>query len=306
MTLRFTVLASGSSGNATYLEANDLGILLDIGLGPRELATRLGKIGASWDDVHAVLLTHTHTDHWNDRTFMQLRSRRIPIYCHASHSRRLGAACDAFAGMRSAKLIRHYKAETAFELPSGIRCQPLPLSHDGGATFGFRLETAASLFHRSWAIGYLADLGCWDAQLVAALVDVDLLALEFNHDVEMEQSSGRTANLIARVVGDEGHLSNEQAAQFLEEVLRCSTPGRLKHLIQLHLSRECNTPELAARVARTTLGRLGFDPVLHTASQYDPSPTFAIGMPAAEAPPNSGFTGNSRIPHPNGRLKHGR
>src|SRR5262249_50756581 len=75
MTLRFTVLASGSSGNATYLHANDLGILLDIGLGPRELTNRLAQIGASWRDIHCVLLTHTHTDHWSDRTIMQLRDR---------------------------------------------------------------------------------------------------------------------------------------------------------------------------------------------------------------------------------------
>lgn len=293
MSLRFTVLGSGSSGNAMYLHANDLGILLDIGLGPRELAARLRPIGVGWDDIHAVLLTHTHTDHWNERTIVQLRDRRIPIYCHSGHSRRLGADCAPFAAMRSAKLIRLYKSDTPFELPSGICCHPLSLSHDSGATFGFRLESAASLFHPAWALGYVADLGCWDAKLVAALADVDLLALEFNHDLEMEQSSGRAASLIARVVGDEGHLSNDQAAELLEQVVRCSTPGRLRHLIQLHLSRECNTPELAARVARTVLGRLGALAELHTASQYGPSPTFEIGVSQYPAAHNGHSTGKS-------------
>ena len=293
MTLRFTVLASGSSGNATYLHANDMGILLDIGLGPRELANRLAQIGASWRDIHCVLLTHTHTDHWSDRTIMQLRDRRIPIYCHAGHSRRLGGASAAFAAMRAARLIRYYQGGTPFDLPSGIRCHPLSLSHDGGATFGFRLESAASLFHSSWAIGYLADLGCWDAQLVAALADLDLLALEFNHDLEMEHTSGRAASLIARVVGDEGHLSNTQAAAFLEQVVRCSSPGRLRHIVQLHLSRECNTPEIAAQVARTVLDRLGAQARLHTASQHEPGPTLEIGVAPAPATHNGHYTGNS-------------
>ena len=63
MAVRFTVLASGSGGNASFLEAGDFGLLLDIGLGPRQLAKRLAAAGAGWSRVRAVLLTHTHSDH---------------------------------------------------------------------------------------------------------------------------------------------------------------------------------------------------------------------------------------------------
>ena len=62
---RFTVLASGSSGNSSLLEVDGFGLLLDIGLGPRQLASRLITSGRSWQNVQAVLLTHTHGDHWN-------------------------------------------------------------------------------------------------------------------------------------------------------------------------------------------------------------------------------------------------
>src|SRR5215471_11676617 len=95
MALRVTVLASGSSGNATFVEANESGLLLDIGLGPRDLAGRMEQIGVSWDDVRAVLLTHTHTDHWNERTLTHLCRRQIPLYCHGNHARRLAANCSA-------------------------------------------------------------------------------------------------------------------------------------------------------------------------------------------------------------------
>src|SRR5260370_1255733 len=79
------------------------------------------------------------------------------------------------------------------------------------------------------------DLGCWQPDLARALADVDILALEFNHDVGMEYARGRSPRLIMRVLGDEGHLSNAQAAGLLREVVRLSEPGRLRHLVQLHL-----------------------------------------------------------------------
>ena len=70
--VRFAVLASGSQGNASLIQADGFGVLLDAGLGPRMLDDRLRASGHSWDCVHAMLLTHTHTDHWNDRTFAWL------------------------------------------------------------------------------------------------------------------------------------------------------------------------------------------------------------------------------------------
>ena len=85
MGLRFTVLASGSGGNASLVEAANFGVLIDAGIGPRMLSQRLTAVGQSWASVHAVLLTHTHSDHWKDRTFAHLHRRGIPLYCHAHH-----------------------------------------------------------------------------------------------------------------------------------------------------------------------------------------------------------------------------
>jgi phosphoribosyl 1,2-cyclic phosphodiesterase len=277
MSMRFTVLASGSRGNASLLEAGGFGVLLDAGLGPRLLAARLADAGLSWGDIHALVLTHTHTDHWNDRTLAHLRRRNLPLYCHAGHHAALQAYSPAFTSLRAANLIRPFSAGDALELAPGLRCQPLPVRHDGGPTFGFRFEAAPDLFGATCSLAYLADLGCWDDVLASSLADVDVLALEFNHDVALEYASGRSARLIARVIGDEGHLSNEQAAGLLREVLRLSVPGRLKHVIQLHLSQDCNRPHLAFAAARAVLDGHGHEAEVHTASQDEAAATLHVG-----------------------------
>src|SRR5215831_19007106 len=102
MGLRFTVLASGSAGNASLIETGGFGLLLDAGLGPRQLAARLAAVGASWQDVHAAVLTHTHSDHWTDRTLAHLHRRGLPLYCHPDHHRVLGTYSPGFAALRSA------------------------------------------------------------------------------------------------------------------------------------------------------------------------------------------------------------
>jgi hypothetical protein len=105
---------------------------------------------------------------------------------------------------------------------------------------------------------------------------VDLLAVEFNHDEEMERSSGRSPHLIARVLGDEGHLSNHQAAGLLRAVLARTPNGRLRHVVQLHLSRECNRPALARAAAQAILvERDGVS--LHTAEQDRSGATLILG-----------------------------
>jgi phosphoribosyl 1,2-cyclic phosphodiesterase len=277
MIFRFTVLASGSGGNASLVEAGGFGALIDAGIGPRTLAQRLALIGASWQNIHAMVLTHTHTDHWQEATFRHLHRRGIPVYCHIEHHAALATASEVFNNLHTDGLTRFFEASQDLVLSAGLRCRPLQVSHDSGATFGFRFDGALDLFGQSRSLAYLADLGCWNEDLVESVRDVDLLALEFNHDVEMERLSGRSPFLIARVLGDEGHLSNAQAAEFVREVLRRSTPKRLRHLVQLHLSRECNRPRLAAAVGKAAMQQAGCAAKVVTASQHRPSGTFELG-----------------------------
>jgi hypothetical protein len=100
--------------------------------------------------------------------------------------------------------------------------------------------------------------------------------------------------LIERVLGDEGHLSNKQAALLLREVLERSEPGRLQHVVQLHLSRDCNRPPLAQEAAQAVCdGTRGI--TLHTAEQDRPGPTLRLGpdagKPRSRAPRNASAKG---------------
>ncbi len=282
MGLRFTVLASGSGGNAALVESSNFGVLIDAGIGPRTLAQRLTAVGQSWASVNAVLLTHTHSDHWKDRTLAHLRRRHVPLYCHAHHQAMLHRYSAGFGEFVEAGLVRSFEAHSSFEPVPGIHCRPLPIRHDCGATFGFRIEGGHDLFGQAAALAYVADLGCWDDALVGHLADVDLLAVEFNHDVYLERSSGRSPMLIARVLGDEGHLSNDQAAELVRAVLARSSAGRLRHLVQLHLSRDCNRPILARERLRKLLGELNVEAMVHTAEQDAPGTPVDLRTPVGK------------------------
>lgn len=270
MSPRFTVLGSGSSGNASLLQTSDFGLLIDVGLGPRQMAARLRRIGSDWSDVGAVVLTHTHGDHWRDQTLEVLLRRQIPFYCHPDHLVELRRRSSVFRDLAQAGLLRYYRVESPLNLPDGLQLSAFPLSHDSGPTFGFRIAREPSLFSGSWAMAYACDLGTWTAELVPLLADVDLLALEFNHDVPLQQASGRPNYLIQRVLGDWGHLSNEQAAALLKSVLQVSRPGRLQHVVQLHLSRQCNRPHLALQAARDALADIAQRVSVLTADQQIP------------------------------------
>jgi phosphoribosyl 1,2-cyclic phosphodiesterase len=283
MPVRFTVLASGSAGNASLLEADNFGVLIDAGLGPRQLSDRLSAVGAAWKQVHAVLLTHTHTDHWNDRTLEHLRRHQVPLYCHPGHLPGLGRYSPAFPELRAAGLVHTYDCDAELPFGPALTCRPFRVRHDNSVTCGFRFEVTEDLFGNSCALAYAADLGCWQPELARLLADVDLLALEFNHDVALQYSSGRSPRLIRRVLGDDGHLSNLQAAALVREVVRLSAPGRLRQLVQLHLSRECNRPDLARAAAAAALA--GCDPAVavHTAAQDQPGPCLSVGLPGEQA-----------------------
>jgi hypothetical protein len=286
MVARFAVLASGSSGNACLLQAGNFGVLLDVGLGPRELASRLAVAGATWQQVHAVLLTHTHGDHWKERTLAHMLQRQLPLYCFRGHHDVLSRCSQSFNLMCERGLVRDYDPDSDLTLTPGLGCRPLPVRHDSGPTFGFRFAGSPDLFGPTWSLGYVADLGCWTADLVKSLVGTDVLAVEFNHDERMERQSGRPEHLIARVLGDHGHLSNAQAADLLRAVLRHSEPGCLRHVVQLHLSRHCNRASLALTAAQRALADHVAGVQVHTAAQDRVGPILRLDLLARERKPS--------------------
>src|SRR5262245_29160134 len=107
MSARFTVLASGSAGNASLLEVDGFGLLIDCGLGPRLLAGRLAAIGLTWKSISACLVTHTHRDHWNALTLAHLRRLNLPLFAHERHYLSMSDG-ETYSSLDRAGLTRSY------------------------------------------------------------------------------------------------------------------------------------------------------------------------------------------------------
>ena len=273
MTARLTILASGSAGNSALVECDGECWLIDLGLEPKELDARLATVDAEWSQIRGVLVTHRHSDHWKPKSLSRCWTSRVPVYCHRDHAPAFRLGCPDFGDFERARLFRPYVGERPIAISANWQCRPFRVRHDGGATFGFRFESSQSAF------AYAADLGCWDNGVLERLRNVELLALEFNHDPELLQQSSRPPWLVRRILGDEGHLSNAQAAALVDEILKQSAPNRLKQLVLLHISRECNSSELAAASARAALSKCQSEACVFAAEQHQPSPSFVIGEP---------------------------
>jgi phosphoribosyl 1,2-cyclic phosphodiesterase len=266
--VRFCVLGSGSSGNAAVLQVPGGTILIDAGFVPTDLEARLATLDLRIADLHGFVLTHTHGDHIKRQNLKRFSEAGVPFYCHAAHVEQLSAS-PQLRKFREKGLLHLYKAGKPFEVAREWVFHALELPHDCPPTFGFRVETARGN-GQAKTIGYLADLGFWQPGLEAWFADADLLALEFNHDVDLQRGSGRHPKLINRVLGDGGHLSNRQAAEALEAVLRGTNGRGPAKLVQMHLSGECNRPALAFREARAVVERCGARTEVFSSRQDQP------------------------------------
>lgn len=227
------VLASSSSGNCSTLIHGEGGTrrvtLIDAGLSPRRTNRLLGAMGLSLDHVDDVLFTHLDTDHCHVGWVAGL-PRHTTVHVHQRHVKR---------GMRSNLLARRTEVFAGgFSLPAGVRIEPVLLAHDDLGAAAFRMEFGTESGTRS--LGYATDLGHVPAGLVELLRGVDVLAIESNYCPVMQESSDRPEFLKRRIMDGSGHLSNQQSAA----AVRAIAPTH--HVLLLHLSRQCNTPELAA------------------------------------------------------------
>jgi phosphoribosyl 1,2-cyclic phosphodiesterase len=274
MPIQFAVLASGSRGNSCLVQAGPAGLLIDLGLGPRELAMRLEGVGSSLARIGTAVLTHTHGDHVQSSTLRMLALRKIPLYCHEGHREALREK-PGFRALEASGLVRDYD-DRPFLAPTGLRIEAVELSHDGGPTFGFRVEGRAGRGSRAASVGYLADTGCWSEAIADAMADVDALGVEFNHDETLQLNSGRSPFLIRRNLGDRGHLSNAQAAGLVSAVLGRSGPGTVRDVVLLHLSDQCNRPKLAIESARRAVREAGRRVAIHAARQTAAYPNLHV------------------------------
>jgi len=247
MSLKISFLGSGSRGNCTLVETAKYKFLIDAGFSLRRTNELLHQCGTSLENISAVILTHTHDDHLKRAMLNRMHKSNIALICRPEHGDCLNS-WDGYQWLRGKNLVRHY-GQQRFEMLPELMVEPIPLSHDAPATHGFIFDF--KLGHSALRFAYVADCGFASlANINAKVHDAHLIALEFNHDEEMERSSGRPRYLINRVLGPQGHLSNVKAANWLKKV----QSKNLRQVVQLHLSRDCNLPTLAMNAARMTMG----------------------------------------------------
>ena len=246
--LRFRSLGSGSSGNATLVEASGIAplrVLVDCGLGLKQLLYRLGEAGLQAEDIHAVFITHEHGDHIGCARALALRYR-IPVWMSQGTHSAIGA--PDFDG-----LLHRARDGKAIDL-GGLQLTPFTVPHDA------REPLQLSCTDGSAKLGILTDLGHATAHVMAHLEDCDALLLECNHDTEMLAQSAYPPFLKRRVGGDYGHLSNSAAAAIAGTL----NHARLKYLVAAHLSRQNNLPSLVRRLMADTLSCASDDIVVAT------------------------------------------
>lgn len=229
--MQLSVIASGSKGNATLIRSKDTNIIVDFGITLKGLSAALDDFSLSIEDISAIFLTHSHIDHFSGLEAF-VRKRYIPLF---SSEETMSSICYAiekdlkkgnFEGdwncvSPGSKFIYRDLLITPFEVP-----------HDANGALAYTFEDENS------KLGFATDIGFITNSVKYHLQDCDALVLEMNHDVQMLMDSDRTQVLKSRILSKLGHLSNDQAIEFLEEI----NTSKLKYLFPAHISADCNDP----------------------------------------------------------------
>jgi len=257
------MLGSGSAGNSALVATDHCRLLVDGGLSARQIVLRLEQCGVAPDQLDGVLLTHEHGDHVCGLEVL-CRKYDLPIYANALTAE--ASRCDG--SLDRHRNWRIFRTGAEFSI-CDIRVQTFPVPHDAVDPIGFAFHAGSS------SLGFITDLGYPTKLVIERLREVHTLVIETNHDEKLLQNdSHRPWPVKQRIQSRHGHLSNNAAASVIEELL----PGKIERVVLGHLSRDCNTPELALGAVRALLAKCGrTDVELHCAAQSQISTRFRVG-----------------------------
>lgn len=230
--MKVSVLASGSKGNCTYIETAQTKILIDLGTSSLYVERALKEMQVDPHDIQAILLTHTHVDHISGlRVF--LKKYHPTVYLTAIMLEEL----------QQTVVLNDYQYIESDVMIADLSIQPVKTSHDTGDSQGYVIES------NNHSLVYLTDTGYLNVQNHSRLMDKELYIIESNHDVNLLMEGRYPFHIKQRILGDRGHLSNEQCAYYLSKLMGIHT----KQIILIHLSEDNNTEELAYETITTML-----------------------------------------------------
>ncbi|NCA97021.1 MAG: MBL fold metallo-hydrolase [Bacteroidia bacterium] len=216
--MRFYILASGSKGNATLIEHDNRVLLIDMGITLSRLKEELVHLNRQIEDIEAVLFTHEHSDHASGAHFFE--------------ETKLYATDGTLNGLRH-NVIRPYEKINLI----GLDIMPLSTSHDACAPVGFLFENTTE------RLVYMTDTGFISDKNLEVMRNADYYIIESNHNIKMLLQTNRPADLKQRILSDVGHLSNEDSALYMSELIGEKT----KEIVLAHISEEANTDETALK-----------------------------------------------------------
>ncbi len=214
--MRYYVFNSGSKGNCTLLIADNHYLLIDMGITKKKLIEKLAETGVPFEKLEYVLFTHRHTDHLSGLDYFD----KEKIYANS-------ATCEV---LKDHELIPYntYKI-------NDFRITVIPTSHDVEGSIGFIIEYGEE------KLVYITDTGYLYQKVLPLIKNADYYIFESNHNVKMLMKTDRPQRLKQRILGDYGHLSNEDSALYLTRALGEKT----KEIVLAHLSEEANSPDVA-------------------------------------------------------------
>lgn len=228
--MSFCPLSSGSKGNSVFFGSQKTKILIDAGIGFKELSSRLEQINVRLSEIEAILITHEHFDHIDGlKTIIQKLD--IPVFANSETARGI------YENLKVLPSFKIFTTGETFEFKD-LLIHPFSIQHDTLDPVGFTIKTSGL------KVGFCTDLGFATSLVKKNLEGCDFLYLEANHDLNMLYSSRRPEILKKRISGRQGHLSNKEALSLLEAILH----PKLKHVFLAHLSQECNSEELVQKL----------------------------------------------------------
>lgn len=249
--MRFTVLGSGSTGNAVLISSEKTNVLVDAGLSAKEILRRLAEVGVDPADLDAILITHEHSDHAGGLRVL-MRSVSCPVYISGEtedaffNTRKGGQNGDSESTKRQTALSgRSVAIESSREFRIGdIDFEPFSVPHDAADNFGFVAKRDGV------RIATLMDFGHITPLIRQKLNGCDAVVIESNHSRDMLRVCPLyTWELKQRIFSRTGHLSNEDLADWLTR----DFDGSARHVVLAHLSQRANDPALAKITAETAL-----------------------------------------------------
>ena len=260
--MKIATIASGSSGNCIYVNAEDRSFLIDAGISVKRIKEGLANYGVMPEDLDGIFITHEHSDHIGGLANL-LKKYEIPVYLTqgtltAMEEKR----------MISESISHNFNVITTgreFKV-SGAKILATRTSHDAAEPVCYKIIENDKRF------AIATDLGTYDENIVEALTGVDALLLETNHNVQMLQTGPYPYVLKRRILSEKGHLCNETAAGLLKKIYS----DKLNLIILGHLSKTNNYPQLAFETIKNEMSFNNMQATLVVASPDMPSKLYEI------------------------------